>query len=200
MIPSDTAQGAAAGLWMEDSADRSVVAIDANSPYGESLVDGLESVVDGPAIAPAESSADALYVAGDRPEAEILDTNGDPRVYGADAQIAGSPPRTGLPPGSRLISGAMAPEQLPGEPVGPGRLTTYGYEAMALVLDSIDRADDPLDRSSVIDSFFATTDRDSILGTYSIDPTGDTTLAQVGAYTAGGDGRLQPEPEALAVP
>ena len=71
---------------------------------------------------------------------------------------------------------------------------------MAVVLDSIDRADDPLDRSSVIDSFFATTDRDSILGTYSIDETGDTTLSQVGAYAAGGDGGLQPEPEALTVP
>ena len=71
---------------------------------------------------------------------------------------------------------------------------------MAVVLDSIDRADDPLDRGSVVDAFFATTDRDSILGTYSIDDVGDTTLAQVGAYEADGDGGLTPAPRAISVP
>ncbi len=200
VIPSDTAQGAAAGLWMKDSGEESVAVIGADGSYGESLVDGLESVIDGPALVAASGSPGAIFVASDRPDADILDTGGRTPIYGADAQITGGPPRTGLPPGSRLIAGAMAPGQLPGEPVGPGRFTAYGYEAMALVLDSIDRADDPLDRGSVIDSFFATTDRNSLLGTYSIDPTGDTTLARVGAYEAGSGGRLQPEPEALAVP
>ncbi len=54
----------------------------------------------------------------------------------------------------------------------PGPGAALGYEAMALVLDSIDRASDPLDRESVVDAFLATSGRDSVLGTYSIDPVG----------------------------
>jgi hypothetical protein len=51
----------------------------------------------------------------------------------------------------------------------PGELST---EAMALVLDSIDRASDPLDRDSVVEAFLATGERESPLGLYSIDDVG----------------------------
>ena len=47
-----------------------------------------------------------------------------------------------------------------------------GAEAMAVVLDSIDRADDPLDRASVSRAFLATSGRESPLGTYSVDELG----------------------------
>ena len=70
---------------------------------------------------------------------------------------------------------------------------------MAVVLDSIGRADDPLDRGSVIDAFFATTDRDSILGSYSIDDVGDTTLDRVGAYESR-NGPLRAAPQPVTVP
>jgi predicted DCC family thiol-disulfide oxidoreductase YuxK len=60
----------------------------------------------------------------------------------------------------------------------PGPSAAYGYEAMALVMDSIERASDPLDRGSVVDAFLATSERESILGVYSVD--------QVGAATIGG--------------
>jgi branched-chain amino acid transport system substrate-binding protein len=200
VIPSDVAQGAAAAGWMKDSGDASVALVGADGSYGDSLVDGLESVSGGPSVVAASGSPAAIFVASDRPDANILDTGGEPSAYGADAQITGDPPRTALPPGSRLVSGAMAPSQLPGEAVGPGRLTAYGYEAMSLVLDSIERADDPLDRSSVTEAFFATTDRDSVLGTYSIDDVGDTTLDRVGAYVARSDGTLEPMREPLTIP
>ncbi len=51
-----------------------------------------------------------------------------------------------------------------------------GYESMALTLDAINRADDPLDRSSVLGALLATENRDSILGTYSISADGLATL------------------------
>jgi branched-chain amino acid transport system substrate-binding protein len=38
----------------------------------------------------------------------------------------------------------------------------------------------------VIDAFFATADRDSVLGTYSIDEAGDTTLDAIGGYRVAG--------------
>lgn len=66
---------------------------------------------------------------------------------------------------------------------GARRHGIYGYEAMSLVLDAIARAgaqgDDP---AAVVAAAFATRDRDSVLGTYSIDRFGDTTIRDYGAY------------------
>jgi branched-chain amino acid transport system substrate-binding protein len=64
----------------------------------------------------------------------------------------------------------------------PHAYAIFGYEAMAVVLDAIDRAADPASRAAVVDAFFATRDRDSPLGRYSIDAFGDTTLATCGGY------------------
>jgi branched-chain amino acid transport system substrate-binding protein len=63
----------------------------------------------------------------------------------------------------------------------------YGYEAMSVVLDAMSRAKDCADRRQVRDAFFATKDRSSVLGTYSIDADGDTTLTQYGGYRVQGD-------------
>jgi branched-chain amino acid transport system substrate-binding protein len=54
---------------------------------------------------------------------------------------------------------------------------------MAVTLDSIDRAGGQgIDRQAVIDAFFGTEDRDSVLGTYSIDELGNTTLDRLAGY------------------
>jgi branched-chain amino acid transport system substrate-binding protein len=59
----------------------------------------------------------------------------------------------------------------------------YGYEAMSVVLAAIDRAaPQSTDRGAVVDAFFQTRDRASVLGTYSIDANGDTTLRDYGVY------------------
>jgi branched-chain amino acid transport system substrate-binding protein len=59
----------------------------------------------------------------------------------------------------------------------------YGYETMALGLDAIKRAgDNGNDREKVIEEIFNTKDRKSVLGTYSIDANGDTTLTDYGLY------------------
>ena len=55
-----------------------------------------------------------------------------------------------------------------------------GYEAMQLVLDAIVAAG--ASRDGVIASLFSVRDRQSVLGTYSIDPFGDTTLRTFGIY------------------
>jgi len=64
----------------------------------------------------------------------------------------------------------------------PNPYAIYGYEAASLILDVLDRADDPTDRASVLRTLFETTDRESVLGTYSIDEHGDTTLTSYGVY------------------
>ena len=62
----------------------------------------------------------------------------------------------------------------------------FGYEAMSLLLSAIDRATEhgakTAVRSQVRAALFATRDRASVLGTYSIDPDGDTTLRRYGVY------------------
>ena len=55
-----------------------------------------------------------------------------------------------------------------------------------LILDVLERAEDPTDRASVIEALFATKDRKSILGTYSIDENGDTTLTDYGVFRIDG--------------
>jgi branched-chain amino acid transport system substrate-binding protein len=63
-----------------------------------------------------------------------------------------------------------------GAPAEPYAL--YGYEAMNVVLAAIRAAGaEGDDRQAVIDRFFATHDRHSVLGVYSIQPSGETTLS-----------------------
>jgi len=63
----------------------------------------------------------------------------------------------------------------------PGPYALYGYEAMSVVLAAIRRAGaHGNDRVAVIDSFFATRDRASVLGSYSIEADGETTLPRYG--------------------
>ncbi|HST34379.1 MAG TPA: branched-chain amino acid ABC transporter substrate-binding protein [Solirubrobacteraceae bacterium] len=63
----------------------------------------------------------------------------------------------------------------------PGPYALYGYETMSVVLDAIRRAADRgNDRQTVIDRFFQTKDRHSVLGTYSVLASGETTLSRYG--------------------
>jgi len=67
----------------------------------------------------------------------------------------------------------------------PQPYAIYGYEAMSVALDSIDRAGakagtSPEGRKAIVDAFFATKGRSSVLGTYDIDQNGDTTLSDYG--------------------
>ena len=58
----------------------------------------------------------------------------------------------------------------------------FGYEAMSLVLDCLHRAGPDADRAAVVAQLFKTADRVSVLGHYSIDRFGDTTLSVYGGY------------------
>ncbi len=73
----------------------------------------------------------------------------------------------------RVLAGYTRRFASPGEPYA-----LYGYEAMSVVLASIRaagaRGDD---RQAVIRRFFATRDRHSVLGVYSMQPNGETTLS-----------------------
>jgi branched-chain amino acid transport system substrate-binding protein len=63
----------------------------------------------------------------------------------------------------------------------PDPYAIYGYEAMNLALDAIKRSGDG-SRPNILKAIFSTKDRQSVLGTYSIDKNGDTTLTDYGIY------------------
>lgn len=63
----------------------------------------------------------------------------------------------------------------------------YGYEAMTLVLDAIrDSGARGNDRQTVIDRVLATKNRNSVIGRYSIDSDGETTLSMYGVDLVSG--------------
>jgi len=63
----------------------------------------------------------------------------------------------------------------------PDPYSIYGYEAMKLALDAIERSGTG-EKADILEALFATKDRQRSLGTYSIDPNGDTTLTDYGVY------------------
>jgi len=67
----------------------------------------------------------------------------------------------------------------------PDPYAIYGYEAMRLALDAIERSQTG-EKEDIVKALFATKDRSSVLGTYSIDENGDTTLTDYGVYTIKG--------------
>jgi len=68
----------------------------------------------------------------------------------------------------------------------PDPYAIYGYESMSLILDAIKRDTaangGKASRSGVYKQLLATKNRQSVLGTYSIDSNGDTTLTDYGLY------------------
>jgi branched-chain amino acid transport system substrate-binding protein len=67
----------------------------------------------------------------------------------------------------------------------PDPYAIYGYEAMRLALDAIERSGTGA-KEDVLAALFDTKDRESVLGTYSIDENGDTTLTDYGIYVIDG--------------
>lgn len=213
VIDSDDPYGAALLSGLESAATGPQIAT-----AGPSRGEADASYV---ALADLEATTESIIPRGTGPllGSDALIDPGDRTALRAFPELCRT--RTNCPSAPRdvlLTSAALDPSQLPPAADGflaafdelftirrrspalpPGRYAAYGYEAMALILDSIERAEDPLNRADVIDAFFATTDRESILGTYSIDEVGDTTLEGVGAYRVV-DGRARPEPEPLTVP
>jgi branched-chain amino acid transport system substrate-binding protein len=68
-----------------------------------------------------------------------------------------------------------------GEPPEP--LAAYGYAAMSLVLNALDRAgDQAAERKQVVEEVLATTNLNSVIGRFSIDDNGDTSLERIAGY------------------
>ena len=72
----------------------------------------------------------------------------------------------------------------------PDPLAAYGYAAMSLVLDALKRAGDrAAEREQVVEELLDTRDFNSVIGRFSIDDNGDTSLERLAGYRVR-DGRL----------
>ncbi len=71
----------------------------------------------------------------------------------------------------------------------PDPYAIYGYEVMKLGLETIAKLGAKgSDKAAVLSALFATTSRNSVLGTYGFDKNGDTTLKSYGLYKVGPTG------------
>ncbi len=194
VIPADDAQAAAAAAWAAEMGVNRVAIESDGSEFARNLADGFRLAAEREGIVISAAAPPLTYLAG-RPQPTGA------REIGSDAYLL--PHGQDAPP--LVTSAALDPSQLPPEGQDfvdrfadeygrrPGRVAAYGYEAMAVILDSIERASEPADRTAVVDAFFETTNRDSVLGTYTIDELGNTMLDRMTGYGEQG-------PVALTVP
>ena len=193
VIPSDPVQAAAAAGWVRRLDERKVELVSDGSSFGEVMASSFREALRGASV--TRKGAQLVYYAGLAGSPALERASSLPgTVLASDALL---PPfnRSGPEAAELVTSAAQDPKQLP--PSGrrfasaftrrfgraPGRYAAYGYEAMAVVLASIRRAGSAGDqRQPVVDAFFDTRGRRSVLGTYSIDPLGDTTLNRVSGY------------------
>jgi branched-chain amino acid transport system substrate-binding protein len=133
----------------------------------------------------------------------------DAKLYGPDgvAEAGFADPKEGGIPANvaakvKLTVATLAPDDYPPEgqeffaafrekydEPNPNPYAIYGYEAMRLALDAIKRSGSG-ERADILAALFDTKDRESVLGTYSIDENGDTTLTDYGLYSVA-DGELE---------
>jgi branched-chain amino acid transport system substrate-binding protein len=125
----------------------------------------------------------------------------DAKLYGPDgvaesgfvSEKDGGIPKA-LDPRVKVTVATLSPDQYPPEGQeffksftekygvdNPDPYAIYGYEAMKLALDAIERSKTGK-KEDIKKALFATKDRESVLGNYSIDENGDTTLTDYGAY------------------
>jgi branched-chain amino acid transport system substrate-binding protein len=199
VVPDDEIQAGAAAEWAKRLGGQRVGVVDDGSQFGGVLARGFEQQAARLGLGSGEGSGtDFIYYAGE-PDRFAAALRGLPprRVIGSDALINPAFLRSAAPLAERLYvtSPFLAPSLLPPEgrrfarayrerfdhPAAPA--AAYGYEAMALLLDGIRRAGENGDaRAAVIDEVLSSRERRSVLGTYSIDGNGDTTLDAVSGY------------------
>jgi branched-chain amino acid transport system substrate-binding protein len=154
------------------------------------------------AITDSNAVAVTRQIAATMPSAKIFGSSGVAESTFTDAAEGGIP--RSLDPRVMITVATLDPAAYPAAAQAfyaayahaygaPQPYAIYGYEAMSLMLDAIARATDdgrkPARRANVVAALFSTRNRRSVIGTYSIERNGDTSLRRYGAYRVIG-GRL----------
>ena len=188
VVPADDVQARAAARLAKDLGPEGVAVTAEDSPYGRVLSDAFRGAAAGLGVPlRSEGRSELVYYAGSD-AAQLAALRARQRLV-SDALLDASLAACAELGGATYVTSpfrdpsALPPEAAPflrsyrsrfGQPLPAA---AYGYEAMSLLLDAIRRAGDHGDdRGSVIDEVLATHDRRSVVGDYSIDGDGDTTL------------------------
>ena len=171
-------------------------AIDPKSPNYRSLAEGLAARGADCFLFTGITANNAVQLFKDvgsaLPDARLYAPDGLAETEFTDESVGGLP--AAIAKRTQVTVATLAPDEYP--PQGrrffedyrdtygkdPEAYAIYAYECMKLILDAIERAQGG-GRAAVRDAAFATKDRDSVVGTYSIDANGDTTLTDYGLYT-----------------
>jgi branched-chain amino acid transport system substrate-binding protein len=198
VMPTDELQAAALVAWMAESGARRPFLADDGEDYGADMRWLVHRAL-AASGAPTAEEADAVFIGGaidDRtvallsslheraPEAQLFGMEGllsDELAAELPAEVAArlfvtAGPAYGdqLPPAGREVVERLR------ERLGhlPDPHAVYAYEAASLVLDALDRVGG--DRAALTAAMRGTRDRDSVLGRYSMDEHGATTLRTIG--------------------
>jgi branched-chain amino acid transport system substrate-binding protein len=198
VVPDDDVEARAAAVWAKQMGAKRVGSVTDGSAFGQTLERGFEQETARIGLGTGEGGGVDLVYYGGGPYGFSNATRGLPPrpIIGSDALIDPAFLRSGTAFADRLYitSPFLDPSLLPAEGQRFVRAyrrqfgtsnpaAAYGYESMALLLDAIRRAGpNGDDRHAVIDEVLSTHDRHSVLGTYSIDGNGDTTLDAVSGY------------------
>ena len=171
------------------------------SQYGRAIAQAVRT--DAPTasitVASSSSGADAIFYAGTSASAVVrvfnsaASSNPAVKLFGPSA-LDGPALAAGLSPTARhvyisspgfmtkdLNATAKSEFLKPFEDAYhrvPSPQAIFGYEAMSAILSVLKKAGaSATDRATVVQDFFAIKNRDSVLGTYSINANGDTSLA-----------------------
>jgi len=172
---------------------------DDGSAYGKAIAQAVkQNAPPGIAVVSSQNGADAIFYGASRDSAAIriftsaLQANPSVKLFGPSA-LADPSFAAGMGAGAKNVF-ISAPGFLPADlsPLGqqfvsdfkkthgrtPVPQAIFGYEAMAAVIDVLKEAGTSANnRGVVVQDFFAIKNRSSVLGTYSINANGDTSIA-----------------------
>ncbi|HLY50352.1 MAG TPA: hypothetical protein VKR21_14260 [Solirubrobacteraceae bacterium] len=200
VVPTDAAEARAVVGELPALGVKRLYVTSDGTPYGNALKHELLSQAkSGLTVASAPSAADAVFYAGSSPSGasavfnQALSANPKAKLFAPSALALGSfasslspaaqhnlyisaPGFTAanLPPAAgRFVSAFRAAN---GHDPAPQAI--FGYAAMAAVIHAIQRAGSSANnRSAVVHAFFSIRNLSSVLGSFSIDKNGDTSIA-----------------------
>ena len=156
-----------------------IAAADPDAIYFGGIIENNVAQIIKDKVGAGMSNQEVIFVGPDGIFVDELITQGGNSVEGIYTSFGGIPPEKLGSAGQEFIDKY---EQTYDDAVQP--YTAYAYEAANVMLDAIERASkdaggDVPDRKAVVEQVFATQDYEGVLGTWSFDNDGDTSLTRL---------------------
>jgi branched-chain amino acid transport system substrate-binding protein len=158
---------------------------DADAIYFGGIIENNAAQIIKDKVGAGMSNEDVAFIGPDGIFVDTLLSQGGDSVEGIYVTFGGIPPQELGQEGQDFID---AYNKKYDDDVQP--YTAYAYEAANVMLDAIERAADEAggvpERQAVVEQVFATEDFEGVLGTWSFDDEGDTSLTELSVQTVDG--------------